>query len=356
MIFISGHLPDNYFPEAGQKICYANLVDCAKRQAVDLVSFVNEREKLFLSKSDFSWCSSVNFVILTKFTRVVSIILNPFLPIDVSSRCDFRMAKLIKNMVENEPDVRVHIEYEQTAFVLFDLPKSVDSTVVFHDVISQAIERRLNSRSLLSPIYWFWKIQYYLAVRWEKRLAGVVSKSVVLSGKDKELLVALGFCDETISVLPPRVNDLFFSIKRNMVDPNFIIYWGAMNRKENEDAVMWFVSEIFPLVLDCNPDAVFCIVGSSPSEKIVRLARTNIIVTGFVESPVPYFERAAVVVAPLRYGAGVKIKVLEAIAANIPVVGTGVAAEGVDNNRLLHVADDPILFARKVLEITKSSV
>jgi glycosyltransferase involved in cell wall biosynthesis len=74
-------------------------------------------------------------------------------------------------------------------------------------------------------------------------------------------------------------------------------------------------------------------------------------VTGFVNNPVPYFEKCTLAVVPLRLGAGIKVKVLECMEANMPVVSTTVGTEGIELRENVVVANDPLQFADAVIKI-----
>ena len=126
------------------------------------------------------------------------------------------------------------------------------------------------------------------------------------------------------------------------------MFWGAMNRLENENAVTNFMKNIWPLVDKENTK--FYIVGANPSKKILNLKSENIIVTGFVEDPNEYFEIMDLSVTPLLLGAGIKIKVLESLAAKIAVITTNVGAEGIGiiNSEHAYVTDDNKEFAKKI--------
>lgn len=350
MLFISGHLPSLTFPEAGQKICFNNLVDYAKNKNVDLVVLVNSRESSYALRENFDFCKSVTFIKIGFVSRLYSLLRSINLPLDIAVRNDPRLIQLVKNYMNTHPEAEIHMEYEQTASVLFYLPNKVNSTVVFHDVISQSVQRRYVRKSVFSPLRWFWKYQFECITNWEKKLASLTEKAVALSLKDKELLVQQGFGVDRISVVLPKVSEIFSHIKRENSQSNVIVFWGAMNRSENEDAVLWFAKEILPIIHSKKPEVVLYVVGANPTTRLDRIKSKNIVVTGYVDSPVPYFEKAALIVAPLRFGAGVKIKVLEALAAKVPVVATSVAAEGIDPCDLLNVVDEPDLFAAKVIE------
>lgn len=110
-----------------------------------------------------------------------------------------------------------------------------------------------------------------------------------------------------------------------------LVFTGAMDYWPNEDAVQWFVQDVFPAIRSAIPHAAFYIVGNRPSEAVRRLEQHDgVIVTGFVDDVRPYLAHARAVVAPLRVARGVQNKVLEAMAMARPVLLTPAAMEGID--------------------------
>lgn len=351
MIYFSSHLPSNAVPEAGQKICYRHLNSLSKNNIVHLVSFFNQMEKQFVDVENFSFCNSVFLIEITNVRRIWNLLCNFFLPLEVAVRSDARVLRIISNLLSSNSEREIFIEYEQAAFIIPGIPGDVRCTVVFHDVISQSIQRRLESSRKFTLKRFYYRYELKRILNWERQLARVVDKAIVLNEKDKALLVNLGFDPSRVEVEYPVVSDKFHRASRERFEPETILFWGAMNRAENEDAVLWFMSSIYPQVKKAIPALKFIVLGANPSERIKRLACDDVEVTGFVDDPIPYFERAALAIAPLRFGAGVKLKVLEAIAARLPVVGTSVAAEGVvAASEYLFVADSEDAFAQKVIE------
>ncbi len=125
------------------------------------------------------------------------------------------------------------------------------------------------------------------------------------------------------------------------------LFVGNFNHGPNEDAVVYFVKEIFPAVRRGIPGARLLVVGNNPTPTVKALACDDIVVTGWVPSMTPYLESARVSVVPLRYGAGVKGKVGETFAHGLPTVMTSIGAEGMNivNGEHAFVADDPSEFA-----------
>ena len=104
-----------------------------------------------------------------------------------------------------------------------------------------------------------------------------------------------------------------------------------MNYRPNIDAAVFLIEEVFPLVQKAHPEAELLLVGHSPVPALVAAGnRPGVTVTGFVDDVRPYLERAAVFAAPLRFGAGIQNKVLEAMAMEVPVVASPLAADGLN--------------------------
>jgi glycosyltransferase involved in cell wall biosynthesis len=133
-----------------------------------------------------------------------------------------------------------------------------------------------------------------------------------------------------------------------------MVFIGGFLHDPNVDAMMWFVRDIMPTVEDAGRHLV--ILGSDPPPRIMALRSPEVDVTGYVEDADPYFNAAAVFVAPLRYGAGVKGKIGHAMSRGLPVVTTSIGAEGIGIIDGVHglVRDDAKSFADAVTEVASN--
>jgi sugar transferase (PEP-CTERM/EpsH1 system associated) len=122
-----------------------------------------------------------------------------------------------------------------------------------------------------------------------------------------------------------------------------LLFVGSMDYHANIDAVTWFVREMWPGVAARHPRLEFVIAGRNPVKEVQALASARIRVTGTVDDVRPYYAEAFAVVVPLRVGAGTRLKILEAMAAGVPVVSTRLGVEGIDAQpgRDLLIADSP---------------
>lgn len=136
-----------------------------------------------------------------------------------------------------------------------------------------------------------------------------------------------------------------------------VMFVGGFRHRPNVDGMLWFCREIWPRVQASLPSARLTIAGAEPPLEITSLISASIEVTGYVSDAEldALYRRADLVVAPLRFGAGVKGKVLEAMRQGLPLVLTSVAAEGIpEMTEAGIVADAPEAFARAVLDLLQA--
>jgi len=121
----------------------------------------------------------------------------------------------------------------------------------------------------------------------------------------------------------------------------------------NVDAINYFMRDIMPLVVKKNAGATLRIIGNDPLLKASKLLGPGIYVTGYVEDVREELKRAQVFIAPIRIGSGTKLKILEAMAMGMPVVGTTVAFEGLDvkDGQDAFIEDEPERFAGRVVDL-----
>jgi GT2 family glycosyltransferase/glycosyltransferase involved in cell wall biosynthesis len=130
-----------------------------------------------------------------------------------------------------------------------------------------------------------------------------------------------------------------------------LVFIGGFQHPPNTDAVLWYAQEILPHIRRRLPGVKTTIVGSNVPATITALAREDLIIAGYVPDVKPYCTDCRVSISPLRYGAGVKGKVNQAMAHGLPVVGTATSIEGMHlrPGEDVLVADDPVAFADAVV-------
>jgi len=155
------------------------------------------------------------------------------------------------------------------------------------------------------------------------------------TARDREALI--GRARNHATVVPNGVDLDFWRRSSRERGTDTIVFTGAMEYPPNTDAALYLSEEILPLVRRTVPGAQVLIVGRDPPARLRAVGhRPGVTVTGFVDDVRPYLDRATVFAAPLRFGAGIQNKLLEAMAMEVPVVASPLAADGLrteDNQR-----------------------
>lgn len=152
-----------------------------------------------------------------------------------------------------------------------------------------------------------------------------------------------------LEVIPSPVDTEHYRPAATPPSGKEIVFVGGMGYGPNRDAVTWFVKEVLPAVIARHPDARFTAVGEKPPAWFSEHA-PHVQGVGFVPDERIYVERGRVFVAPIRYGSGVRTKILIALAMRRPVVATSAGAEGLllEDGRSIVLADDAGAFAGAV--------
>jgi glycosyltransferase involved in cell wall biosynthesis len=135
-----------------------------------------------------------------------------------------------------------------------------------------------------------------------------------------------------------------------MPDGRTVVYFGLLSTVPNVDAVVHFIQEIWPHIAEAHPNARCKIIGGRPPPSLLALAGPRVELTGFVSDLRPHLSAAAVVVVPLRFGGGTRLKIIEGMAMGKAIVSTALGAEGIEAvpGRDLLVEDHPRAFADAV--------
>lgn len=193
--------------------------------------------------------------------------------------------------------------------------------------------------------------------RFEARAMEVADLTLCVSAADAAALQPLA-PDRPLIVAPNGVDAAYYSsegIPRER--PRFdVIFSGTLDYRPNIDAVNWFVAEVWPLLKGAQDSGRekplrLALIGRNPPQEITRLVQhPGVTVTGSVADDRPYFAGATVYVLPMRYGGGVRLKLLNALAMGCAVVSTTAGAEGLDVRHEEHllIADGAVDFAAAV--------
>jgi GT2 family glycosyltransferase len=190
--------------------------------------------------------------------------------------------------------------------------------------------------------------------RLEQRIAQSVDRVVSVSEVEADFVRSVpGGCP--VDVLEPLEPEIqltrsSFASRSGML---LVAGWLAPYPSPNSDGLEWFADYVLPAIRQQVPWTHLSVTGAEPHEQVLGLAGPWVRFTGHVEDLNAVYERARVVIVPMRFGAGVKRKVTEALQHGVPVVTTGVGAEGIAGagGPALAVCDEPDEFAERVVTL-----
>ena len=136
-----------------------------------------------------------------------------------------------------------------------------------------------------------------------------------------------------------------------------VMFLGGFAHPPNADAVRWFVGAVLPILRTLLPDIRLHVYGAAIPPDIAALASEAVVIGGHVSDLAAAFDHHRAMIAPLRFGAGFKGKVAEALANGLPVIASPVAADGTGlrHDREILVAEDPTAFAMSIARLERDA-
>jgi polysaccharide biosynthesis protein PslH len=356
ILYISAFLPYD-IPFAGSRTSYRILKNLSIANKIDLLSFYNEDEAQYVDEF-LNFCdkeeqiTSIGVLRVNYFTRILNSLSLFFMPAFLTSR--FSLMHLFK--IKNKYDF-IYVDYSQSIFFGYILSKVLGNEIGFSvaDIMIQSLERKYKEeRNLIKKL--FYGFEYLKASFLEKRLLDVGRLIIVQSKKDKNILIDMGIEDKKILGINPYFNQgMLFDDKCSNEKTFNILFWGAMNRIENIDAVVYYLSTFHESLKERIPHYKFIIAGVNPPETLINSYKddNSVHVTGFIDDPSEIFNISHIAVVPLRLGAGIKVKTLEMLYMGLPTISTDTGAEGIYINEKngLHIQNSEALFLEKILEL-----
>ncbi len=188
----------------------------------------------------------------------------------------------------------------------------------------------------------------------EKRALSEFDAHITVSERDAASLGAKNSAAKVFVIENGVDSAHYFSVKSEAGKPNRIVFVGSMDYHANVEGAVKFARTAWPLIHQQQPELVFTIVGKDPAPAVRELSSIKgIEVTGSVPDVRPYYREAIAAVVPLNVGGGSRLKILEAMAAGVPVVATTLGAEGlqIEHGANIVIADGDDRFAKAILDI-----
>ena len=354
ILFVANRVP--YPPFRGDKLKIYNL---AKRLSIHhgiyLITFAESKEDYNYGEELGKLFKQVQIISLPKWQSYLNCLIAIFsnIPFQVAYFKSRKMNRLVHDFLsKNKIDV-IHTQHLRMAQFTSDIqmPKILD----LPDAFSLYWKRRIENQQ--NPIKCFFeKIEYKRLYKFEGEIVKKFNLGLVCSREDLNYMKQ-EHGSENIDLLRNGVDlDTFKSDGHDYTNNSTLLFTGNMDYSPNVDAVGYFVKEIFPSIASKFPNVKFIIAGQRPVKQVLDLKASNIEITGFIPDLKVMYQQAAIVVSPLRFGAGTQNKVLEAMAMGIPVVSGNIGFEGLEikNGEGVFLEINSNGFSNKVIELLQS--
>lgn len=374
ILFLSQLLP--YPPDSGAKVrSYYTLRWLAQRHAVTLVAFTRSDDPREAVEHLRKFCHAVHTVSLKRSSRrnIVSLIgslLKSRSFIIYRDRSP-SMDALLQELLSSHFFDAIHAD--QLWMAQFALRGNVVAPATIssnrrrlvldnHNACYQIFERLAHREENLMK-RWLWRREANLLRKYEAYACSQFDRVVTVTREDRILLEELSRqvtdTKPVFTTIPICVDTHTIDPVKPMGDGQNVLHLGTMFWPPNVEGVLWFVRQVWPLVVDANPGASLSIVGKNPPKEIQAFnSPGSIEVPGYVADPQPWLERAGVFIVPLLSAGGMRVKIVDAWRWGLPVVSTMIGAEGMlykDGENIL-IADSAEDFAAAILRIMHDPV
>jgi GT2 family glycosyltransferase/glycosyltransferase involved in cell wall biosynthesis len=337
----------------GGVFMYQTVRELAKLANLHLIVLLDhERERAPHAELD-SLCASTQYIVrLVGRAKAVGST-EPHAPREFRNR-DLAW-RIHQTILQHDIDV-LQLEYTVLGQYAGEFRRS-PSILFEHDVYFQSIARRLPyMRGAVERIEARW--EYLRALRYELKLLPRMDRVQVCTRDNAEYLLSFlprlqGKIDAGYRAGIATSDYAFQPAAR---EPFTLLFLGSFRHLPNVEALQWFLKEVFPKIRAAEPRAKLVIVGSDPPPRHSLRDAEAIEMIGFVEDVRQPLARYAVFVCPILAGSGIRVKLLEAFAAGIPVVSTRVGAEGLaqTDGDVCALTDDPATFAAHAVRLLQN--
>ena len=290
--------------------------------------------------------------------KLIGGLLGP-IPVTIRNYTSRRGAAALEQLLRQHDFDTVQIEGVHLSEYVPVIRRAAPRAVIladWHNVESELMDRYADTASSL-PRRLFARRTARLIARSEDRLLRSCQFHTVVSELEREKLLAR-FPGATVEVISNGVDlDAYRGLAPLPSTGSNFVFVGSMDYHANIDAVQWFAAEIWPSIAARFPQAKFIVVGRTPPPAIRNLASPRIEITGTVEDVRSYYRDALALLVPLRVGGGTRLKILEAMAAGVPVISSRLGAEGIpaSDGRHLLFAESPADWLQSVARLIEDS-
>jgi glycosyltransferase involved in cell wall biosynthesis len=342
IFFLSYWFP--YPPDNGSRIRVFNFIKAlSTRHEVHLFSLLQRDSDPKYVETLKEYCRIVSLQPMPgpRKSLAASLWLFARRPRSIVTRFDPELYEKVQQAIRAvQPDVIIVSMVDLAEYITFGKPE-IPCVLIDHNCEFGVIQRMANLATSAHS-----KLRYEMTWRkyadWEARILQQFDRVVMPNAEDKEKMQQFSPSVKNIAVIPNAADTDYYNPAFWSPKPRALIYNGALTYSPNFDAVLYYKENIYPILKEIYPDVQLLVTGRYDGINVDRLTDCpGIKLTGYVEDIRDVLYRSAACIIPVRQGGGMRLKIPEAMAAGVPVVSTGMGAEGLEcvHGRHLLIAD-----------------
>jgi sugar transferase (PEP-CTERM/EpsH1 system associated) len=357
ILFITSQFP--FPPDSGWNIRVFNFIRfLSERHRITLLSFYTEKDNPANFSELTKYCSEIFNLRRSSSYNSLDLARGLFTSIPFSI-WNYRSRKMEKEAEELISSKKFDVIQVEDIHMSQYLPQGCSGLKILdmHNVESEYLERFSKIETNVFK-------KYYASLTAKKLKRYEISNSIkydvclTVSENDSKTFQLFAH-PKSMETVPNGVDPSYFTPAEDKAAPSTLLFLGKLDYRPNVDALGYFMEKIWPRIIAKTPEAKFIVVGKDLPENLRNsLKSRNVIFKGYVEDIRKVLSSCAVMVVPLRYGGGTRIKILEALAMGKAVVSTSLGCEGIEiqSGKDILIADTPESFADLVVKVLTDSV
>jgi len=355
ILFISPKIP--YPTDDGGKVTIARAIENLNRlgHSIHFICYSQNVDVTDSYKTLSKYCIP-HIVKYKTSNNLLKMFINLFsvVPYNVSKYKTDIFKKELISLLESETFDIVHVNNIHLAWTVDVIKKRLKIPVVLRqENVEMMIMKRFAEKHGNPFIKLYANLQYKKFIKYEPKFCGKFDKVMILTKEDEKIIKKLNPKINS-EIIPVGIDESLLKLSKNNPKPFSIVHIGSLNWYPNFDSLNWFLNRIFPKIICALPQVKLYVYGGGPIDKISipMQVRDNVIIKGFVNNFFDEILSKDLAVVPLRIGSGIRVKILELLAAGQNIITTSIGKEGIDveNDKHLIVADGAENFHNAVID------
>lgn len=352
ILFLTPQLP--YPADAGGFIKSFKLIEyLSQKHDVDYASLLKDDNATYLNEFKNKVALQNFYTVDCSIPRSIKNIIFSNIqlkPISFYRNYSKKLAKLLQPIWQNYDIIFVdHVDMFQY------IPKAYFSKTILHQHNAEFV---MWERVAKLSNFGFKKLALLLQAKLLKRLEVKycnAAKLILASPNDELELQKAGVMHQHFFETYHLGDDKLLEEKPLEFNPSSknLLYVGTLTWEANIDGLLWFLENVWSSITAKDNAITLTIVGKNPDVRLLKYKNQNVIFKGFVEDLEPEFQNAKLFIVPLRFGSGIKVKVVSAMYRGLPCITTSIGAEGlqVENGKHLLIAEDKEAFSQAIFKL-----